>query len=166
MVELRKYDLEYARDFAKFRTNPNIYINGFDNTPNPFTVENAIDLFKENINKKLSDRFLIFYEGEFCGDIGIWLKDDVYRHNAEIGFWIAEPYWNKGIATKSIELMTAYAFKNFELKKIIACVIEYNKPSMMTLKKCGYELEVVLKCEVFKNGTFYNQHRFAKFNAG
>ncbi|MDC1162590.1 GNAT family protein [Tenacibaculum sp.] len=165
MVELRKYDLKYVKYYAEFRTNPKIYINGFDSTPNPFTIENALLFFNENINKKKQDRFLIFYKGEFCGDIGIYLKDDVYKHNAEIGFWIAEPYWNKGIATKAIELMTDYAFKNFNLKKIIACVFEFNKSSMKTLTKCGYELEAVLKNENFKNGAFYNQHRFSKFKS-
>ena len=163
MVELKQYDLKFAEAYSKLRTNPNIYINGLDITPNPLTVDDAIALFTKSMEKRPAERLLIFYNNEFCGDISISVMGDICRFNAELGYWIAEPFWNKGIATVAIELMTKYVFDNFNIQKIVACVYEFNKASMRALEKNGYILEALLKKEIFKNGAFYDDYRWIKF---
>ena len=127
MTELRKYQLEYAEEFARLRNNPNISANGFDRTPNPYTLDDALELFKRNIDKNPAERFLIFSNGELCGEIGIWPKDDIHRLNVEIGYFIGEPFWGRGIATEAIALMTGYVFENFNVIRIFEGFFEKNK---------------------------------------
>ncbi|WP_417236945.1 GNAT family N-acetyltransferase [Bizionia paragorgiae] len=163
MVELRNYHLEYIPDFVKYRNNPKIYKQGFDKTPDPYTYEHAKELFIIQIEKKIKERFLIFSEDEFCGEIGIWLKDDVNRCNAEIGYFIAEPFWGKGIATQAIALMTEYAFNAFDLVRIVASVFEYNIGSMRALEKNDFILECVQKKGVVKNNKLLDNYIWVKF---
>lgn len=166
MIELRKYQIEYVEEFAKYRNNPNISQNGFDRTPNPYTVKDASELFEKHIGKLPAERFLIFEEDQLCGEIGIWLSEDIYRLNAELGYFIAEPFWGKGIATEAISLMTEYAFTNFNIIRIVAGVFEHNKASMKALEKNGYILESIHKKAVIKNDTILDDYIWVKLKDG
>ena len=166
MIELRNYKIEYAEEFANHRNNPNISINGFDRTPNPYTVAHATELFNQHIGKLPAERFLIFYDNQLCGEIGIWLNEDIYRLNAELGYFIAEPFWGKGIATEAIRMITEYTFANFNIIRIVAGVFEYNKASMRALEKNGYVLESIKKNGVIKNDKIVDDYIWVKFKEG
>ncbi|MEO6167985.1 MAG: GNAT family protein, partial [Chitinophagales bacterium] len=94
------------------------------------------------------------------GDIGLVLKNDVYRLNAEIGYWLAEPHWNKGIATAALKETVDYAFKIFAVNTIYACVFEQNKVSMKVLLKSGFQLESIQKNWVIKNSIVMDEYVF------
>jgi RimJ/RimL family protein N-acetyltransferase len=166
MVELRKYDLEYAAEFARHRNNPKISNNGFDRTPMPYTTKDAIELFIQQMGKEKPERFLIFWNDQLCGEIGIWLKEDIFRLNADIGYFVAEPFWGKGIATKAIKLMTAYTFENFDVIRIVAGVFAHNIASMKALEKNGYVLECIQKKGVIKNEKIIDDYIWVKFKDG
>ncbi|MGB5228245.1 MAG: GNAT family protein, partial [Eudoraea sp.] len=86
------------------------------------------------------------------------------RKSAEIGYWIGEPYWGKGIATKAIKLITKYGFEDLKLVRIYAGVFEFNMVSMKVLENNGYKKEGVFKKAVFKNSNFFDEHRYFKLN--
>mgnify|MGYP000621718060 CR=1 FL=1 len=150
-MEFRNYDINFAKDFAKIKNTPEILDNGYDKTPNPFTGGDALELFRSEIDKKIAERFLIFWNGELAGEIGINLKEDVFRLNAEIGYFISKRFWGNGIATKAVKKMTEYAFDSFDIVRIVAGVFDFNKASMKVLEKNGYYLESVRKNAVIKN---------------
>jgi RimJ/RimL family protein N-acetyltransferase len=166
MVELRKYQVEYVEEFAKYRNNPNISKNGFDRTPNPYTINDATELFNKQIDKIPAERFLIFWDNQLCGEIGIWLNEDIFRVNADLGYFIAEPFWGKGIVTEAIRLMTEYTFNSFSVIRIVAGVFEHNKASMRALEKNGYILESIHKKAVIKNGQIIDDYIWVKFKNG
>lgn len=147
-VELGLYNLEHVTQFVEIRNNQKIFENGFDSAPNPYTENYTIDLFQKQMQKKPAERFLIFCNKRLCGEIGIWPKDDVYRLNVEIGYFVAEPFWGRGIATEAIRLMADYTFKTFEVLRIVAGVFEHNKASMKALEKNGFVLESIQKSAV------------------
>lgn len=161
-MELHEYKLEYAEDFATIRNNPNVLDNGYDKSPNPFTKQDAIDFINIELARKKPERFLIFYNNELAGEIGISIKDDVFRLNAEIGYFIAEPFWGKGLATEAIKRMTEYAFATFDVVRIVAGVFEFNKASMKALEKNGYYLESIRKKAVIKNGKIIDDYIWVK----
>src|SRR5882724_12784550 len=144
-MEFRKDSLEYAADFAVMRNNWVVLDNGYDSTPNPFTVEDAVAFIKKQINKQPAERFLIFHDNQLAGEIGITIKEDVFRLNAEIGYFIAQAFWGNGLATEAIKKMTDYVFTKFNSIRIIAGVFEFNKASMRALEKNGYYLESIRK---------------------
>ncbi len=161
-MEFREYNLNYADAFAVMRNNPNVLDNGYDKTPNPFTKNDAIDFINIQLSKKPFERFLIFYDNELAGEIGITIQEDVHRLCAEIGYFIAEPFWGKGLATKAIKQMTEYTFATFDVIRIVAGVFDFNKGSMKALEKSGYYLESVRKKSVIKKGQIIDDYIWVK----
>lgn len=106
--------------------------------------------------------FAIEYDKQFCGMAGLVAQQDVYKKTAEIGYWIGEPYWSKGIATIAVKLLTAYAFDELNFIRIHTGVFEYNIGSMKVLTKNGYEKDGIFRKSIFKDGKIYDEHRFSK----
>jgi [ribosomal protein S5]-alanine N-acetyltransferase len=90
------------------------------------------------------------------------LKDDVYRESIEIGYFIGEPFWGKGIATKAVGKMLGHIEKNFAVSRIYAEVFEHNKASMNVLRKNGFYLEGIRKKAVIKDGVVMDDYVWAK----
>ena len=144
-MEFVPHTIDFAEAFAKIKNTPEILDNGYDKTPNPYTKKDAIDFIKLQVDKNPKERFLIYWNNEVAGEIGITVKEDVFRLNAEIGYFISKPYWGKGLATKAVEKMTEYTFANFDVIRIVAGVFDFNKSSMKVLEKNGFYLESVRK---------------------
>jgi ribosomal-protein-alanine N-acetyltransferase len=164
-MEFRLYNIDYAETFAHIRNNPNILNNGYDKTPNPFTKQDAIDFINIQLRKKPPQRFLIFHNNELAGEIGITIQDDVHRLCAEIGYFIAEPFWGKGLATEAIRKMTEYTFATFDIVRIIAGVFDFNKASMKALQRNGYHLESIRKKSVIKNRLIIDDYIWVKLKS-
>ncbi|VAW17344.1 hypothetical protein MNBD_BACTEROID03-2832 [hydrothermal vent metagenome] len=94
---------------------PEILDNGYDKTPNPYTEKDAIEFINKEARKKPEERFLIYWNNEFAGEIGITIKKDVFRLNAEIGYFISKKFWGKGLATQAVKKMTGICHSKPEL---------------------------------------------------
>lgn len=161
-VNLRRLTLSDAPEIARLINNRKIWDNLRDFIPNPYGVQDGeffVNLTqKENPPQTFG---IVVDETHLCGVIGLVIQQDVHRFSAEIGYWIGEEYWGKGIGTKAIHLMVDYGFNELSLNRIFSGVFEYNQPSMRILEKCGFVKEGILKKAVFKNGNFYDEHRYA-----
>jgi len=71
------------------------------------------------------------------GGIGLHLQNDIQCKNAEPGYWLAEPYWGKGIITKAVTQMVDYGFKTWEVSRIFARPFGTNIASQRVLEKPG-----------------------------
>lgn len=162
MMEFKPHTIEFAKEFAKLKNVPEILNNGYDKTPNPYTEKDAIEFIEQQIGKDPQEHFLIYWNNEVAGEIGITLKDDVFRLNAEIGYFITKPFWGKGLATKAVKKMTEYTFANFDVIRIVAGVFDFNKSSMKVLEKNDYYLESVRKNAVIKNGKIIDDYIWVK----
>lgn len=162
MMELRPHSIEFATAFAKMKNVPEILDNGYDKTPNPYTEKDAIEFINKEIGKKPAERFLIYWNDEVAGEIGITLKDDVFRLNAEIGYFISKKFWRKGLATQAVKKITAYTFNHFDVVRIVAGVFDFNISSMKVLEKNGYYLESIRKNAVLKNGKIIDDYIWVK----
>lgn len=162
MIEFRPYSIELAKVFSEIKNIPEVLDKGYDKTPNPFTENDAIEFIKPELEKKPAQRFLIYYNNEIAGEIGINLKEDVFRLNAEIGYFISKNFWGKGLATQAVKKMTEYAFAHFDIVRLVAGVFDFNKSSMKVLEKNGYYLESVRKNAVIKNGQIIDDYIWVK----
>lgn len=150
-VILREWKRSDAEALAKIANNKKIWDNVRDRLPHPYTLKDAhewLDLVKA---QKVNTTFCIEADGKLAGSIGIVLRDDVYRKTAEIGYFVGEEYWGKGIATEAIRQMMDYVKKEFDVVRVFAEVFEYNKASMKVLEKNGFYLECIRKKAVIKN---------------
>lgn len=152
-------DLEKLTEYAN---NRKVSINLRDGFPYPYSIEDA-KRFKAMIDGQNSIYlFAIEFNGEYAGNISLSVGADVYRKCAEIGYFIGEPLWNKGITSKAVNQMTDWGFRNLDIVKIYAGVFEFNKASQRVLEKCGYYKEAVLKKNICKENTMYDEIRYAK----
>lgn len=144
--------------------NKNVADGLRDYFPHPYDRNDAREYIEMISNLELLSNFAIVVDDEFAGMIGFVPQTDVYRYTGELGYWIGEDYWGKGIVTKSLIMLINYAFDDLNYKKLIACVFGYNSGSMRVLEKAGFEREGVIKDQVFKHGKFYDEVRFGLIN--
>jgi [ribosomal protein S5]-alanine N-acetyltransferase len=162
MVTLRPLQQSDRNQLAILANNWNIWKNVRDQMPFPYTEDNA-DFFINHIaNNNENQIRAIFYDSSFCGMIGLHRQKDIYRLSAELGYWIGEPFWGRGIATEATLQMTTFGFKHLHLNRIYAGVFSHNIASMRVLEKCGFEREGIFKNAVIKNNVILDEHRFAK----
>ena len=164
IIKIRPLNLSDKSELANLANNKKIWDNLRDYIPYPYNENDANNFIKLTEQESPKQNFGIEYNGKLCGVIGLIVQKDVYRKSAEIGYWIGEPYWGKGIATKAVELITDYGFNTLDLKRIYTGVFEYNIASMKVLEKNGFEKEGILKKAVLKNEIFFDEHRYYKLN--
>ncbi|MFZ4058254.1 MAG: GNAT family N-acetyltransferase [Ferruginibacter sp.] len=142
--------------------NINIWNNLRNYFPSPYTEEDAQRWLDKIVGAEPVINFAIDVDGEAVGGIGIILNSDVYVMSAEIGYWIGEAWWGKGIATEAIRQMVEYTFYYFDIVRLYAEVFDHNKPSMRVLEKNGFYLEGVRRKAVLKNGVLMDDYIWVK----
>ena len=156
-VALGQWTIEMVDILVKFANNKKIADNLTDAFPHPYTHDDGLAF----INKITTDDpqlvFAILVDGQPVGSIGILPKSDVHRKNAEIGYWLAEPYWGKGIMTSAIRLITEYGKATFDINRIYAVPFSTNKSSQRVLEKAGFKLEARLESALYKNGVYLDE---------
>lgn len=141
--------------------NTNITQYMTDKFPHPYTEESGKAFIEYAKTTNSSTIFAIDIEGKFCGAIGIHLQQDVHQKNAELGFWIAEPFWGKGIATNVLKQTIEIAFANPNIHRLFARVFSPNIGSKKIVEKAGFTLEGVLKESIYKNNQFLDEYIYA-----
>jgi len=147
---------------AELADNEKISVNLRDAFPNPYTLADAEEFINSCIGQKPVQVFAIEYNGQYVGNIGLHKQSDVYSKSAELGYFIGEPYWNKGITTRAVNLICEYGFRELDIIRIFSGIFEYNPASQRVLEKCGFEKEAVCKSAVCKKGKIYNEIRYAR----
>lgn len=160
---LRKWKLSDAQSIAQIANNKKIADNLRNLFPYPYTIEDAKGYIDICLNTDESKNlfYAIDVEGKAVGSIGVFVKDDVYCKSAEIGYWLGEDYWGKGIMSEAIRRSCEEAFKIFDIVRIFAEPYAYNIGSRKALEKAGFKLEGVLEKSVYKNGTFFDSCVYA-----
>ncbi|NVO04328.1 MAG: GNAT family N-acetyltransferase [Bacteroidetes bacterium] len=155
-----------SKSLAKHGNNPKININLRDGFPYPYKIEDAIEFIENAKKNKNAWIFAIVINKEAVGAIGVFRKDNVYRFSAEIGYWLSEEFWGKGITTKAVKIISDYFLKETDIVRLFASVFEINPPSMRILEKAGFINEGIIKKSVFKNGVLLNEHVYSKLKEG
>ncbi len=135
------------------------YMN--DSFPHPYNEANGKAFIEFANNDNPIHIFAIDLDGKAIGGIGIHPKYDVEQKNAELGYWLAEPYWGKGIITKAIKEMVVFGFKTYDINRIFARPFGTNIGSQKVLEKAGFILEARFEKTFFKNGLFEDELIYA-----
>ena len=150
-VFLRPWKAEDAAALATICNSKQIWMNVRDRFPHPYTVKDAIEWISFTLSQKPLQNFAVMYKGEVAGSIGITPKDDIYRKTIEIGYFIGDAFWGRGIATEAVAHLLNYISREFDVIRIFAEVFENNKASMRVLEKNGFRLESIRQKAVIKN---------------
>ena len=153
------------KSLAENINNKKIYRNTLA-IPYPYTLKDA----KEQINKNLKEakkknqkkiNFVIDINDEAAGSVGF---SKIEGHRAEIGYWLAEKYWGKGIMTEAVKLTTKFGFEKLKLRRISAYVFPFNRASRRVLEKAGFKFERILHKQFKKDNKFLDGYLFVKEN--
>jgi [ribosomal protein S5]-alanine N-acetyltransferase len=162
ICKVRPWQWKDKESLVYYADNKNIWINLRDRFPSPYSETDADSWLKLVVDKKPVTEFAIEVDDKAVGGIGFVPNDDVHRLQAEIGYWLGEEYWGRGIATASIKAVSEYAFAEFKLIRLYASVFEWNIASSRVLEKAGYNFEGRLKKSIIKDGKIIDQLVYAK----
>ncbi len=154
-----------AKSLVKHADNPRIAAKMRDAFPSPYKMADA-EQFISMATGSTPHLFLaIEFGGEAVGGIGIHLQDDVRHRSAEIGYWLSESLWGKGIITDAVRSLVPIAFKRYDLIRLEAGIFSNNPASMRVLEKCGFFYEAVCKDAITKNGILLDEVVYVFFSS-
>jgi RimJ/RimL family protein N-acetyltransferase len=163
-VTLRAWRPSDAPSLAKHANNRNVASQLRDRFPYPYTLADARQFIQSVAGARPTLLFAMVVDGEAVGGIGFFPGADVERFSAEIGYWLAEPYWGRGITVEAIRLMSAYAFSTCNMLRLFALPFADNTRSTRVLEKAGYAREALLRSSSVKYGEIRDQALYALIN--
>jgi RimJ/RimL family protein N-acetyltransferase len=159
-IKLRPWSAGDETSLIRYAGNHRIAVNMRDRFPYPYTETDARNWISIATQGTPLSHFAIEYEGEAIGGIGFVPGEDVFSRTAELGYWIGQPFWGKGIATEAIGVIAPYAFQSYSLTRLFAGVFSYNPASGRVLEKAGFTLESVQRKAVFKEHQVLDLHMY------
>jgi [ribosomal protein S5]-alanine N-acetyltransferase len=158
---VRSWKTSDVESVARYADNRKIWINLRDAFPHPYTKRDGRGFVRAALRRTPETFFAIAVGDEAIGGIGFVLHPDVERVSAEIGYWLGEPFWGRGIATDALTAVTAYAIDTHKLTRIYAVPFAWNAASCRVLEKAGYALEARLRNSAIKDGKLTDQMQYA-----
>lgn len=161
---IRKWNLEDAKALSEALSNPKIQDNLRDGLPYPYTERDGQEFIKAMLaaDENETFSFAIVYDQKVIGSIGVFRQSNIHRRTAELGYYIAEEYWGKGIMTDAVKQACDYVFLNSDMIRIYAEPFAYNIASCRVLEKAGFHYEGTLHCNAVKNGKVIDMKMYAK----
>jgi RimJ/RimL family protein N-acetyltransferase len=158
---IRSFTAADADAIAKYADNRRISINLRDRFPCPYTRADAEAFLAAAWAQQPESDFAIASRREVIGGIGFHRQADVYRLSAEIGYWLGEPFWGRGIATQAVRTLAEWVFATTPVVRIYAHVFDWNPGSARVLEKAGFTLEGRMRRSVIKDGKIIDQLTYA-----
>jgi ribosomal-protein-alanine N-acetyltransferase len=160
-IKLRPWTISDLESLVKYANNWNVAKNLTDKFPHPYTERNGRKFIEFATKDNPIHIFAIDIEGQAIGGIGIHPQDDIYRKNAELGYWLAEPFWGQGIISNAIIQIINFGFSTYDIDRIFARPFGTNIASQKVLKKNNFFLEGLFEKVLFKNGEYLDEFVYA-----
>jgi ribosomal-protein-alanine N-acetyltransferase len=164
LCTVRHWRMVDAEALVRHANNINVARQLRDRFPYPYSRAHAHAFLKSATDASEPSNLAIEVDGEAVGAIGYVAGTDVERFSAEIGYWLGEPYWGRGIATQALVLLTAHVFSRLNLLRLFAVPFVDNAGSTRVLEKAGYTREAILRSSSVKDGQPRDQALYAKIN--
>jgi RimJ/RimL family protein N-acetyltransferase len=158
---VRSWEMSDVDTVPTYANNRKIWLNLRDAFPHPYTRQSARDWIRGVKQRTPETSFAIAVDGEAVGGIGFVMHNDVERVSAEIGYWLGEPFWGRGITSAALRAVTTYAMETHGLTRIFAVPFAWNAASCRVLEKSGYVLEGRLRKSAIKDGKLTDQLQYA-----
>ena len=154
ICSIRKWELSDAKDLSIALSNKKIQDNLRDGLPYPYTEEDGMAFISAMLSEDENDTFAfaITVDGKVIGSIGVFRQGNIHQQTAELGYYIAEEYWGKGIMTEAVKQICEYVFSKSDIIRIYAEPFAYNAASCRVLEKAGFQYEGTLRNNAVKNG--------------
>ncbi len=158
---LRPWNTSDLKSLVAHANNPAIAKFMTDAFPHPYTEAHGKAFIEMACRDTPIHIFAIDVDGEAVGGIGVHPQHDIMRRNAELGYWLGEAYWGRGIVTAAIHEMVEFAFRTYDINRVYARPFGTNTASQRVLEKTGFTLEARFEKTVFKNGEYLDELVYA-----
>lgn len=154
ICKIRKWKLSDAADLARAISNKKIQDNLRDGLPYPYTEQDGMCYISAMLsaNENETFAFAITVDDKVVGSIGVFRQENIHRQTAELGYYVAEEYWGKGIMTEAVKQICEHVFATSDIIRIYAEPFAYNDASCRVLEKAGFQYEGTLRSNAVKNG--------------
>jgi RimJ/RimL family protein N-acetyltransferase len=159
--QIRSWNLKDLNSLVEHANNRKIWLNLRDGFPHPYKKSDGREFLHRMRTTRPETTFAIAVDGQAAGGIGFMLREDVERVSAEVGYWLGEKYWGRGIATEGLRAITDYAITTHGLTRVFAVPFAWNAASCRVLEKAGYVLEARLRRSCIKDGQITDQMQYA-----
>lgn len=159
-VLLRDLTTDDQKSLAQIANNRKIWLNLRDRFPHPYSEGDAEWYINYALTTEKELIKAITVDDNLCGVIGAISQDDVYSHVGEVGYWLGEPYWSKGIGTRALQLFIDLCRSDYGYQRLEAGVFSNNLGSIKLLRKCGFIKEGVRQSRIIKDGVTMDEHVF------
>ncbi len=158
---VRSYRPEDAATSARYGNNRKIWLNLRDRFPHPFAEKNGAEYIAHVLAQPTQTSFAIDVDGEAVGGISLHAGTDIERISAELGYWLGEQFWGRGIITAAIILVTRHAFAELGFTRIFAVPFIRNTASWRALERAGYQRDGIMRQSAIKDGVIEDQYLYA-----
>jgi ribosomal-protein-alanine N-acetyltransferase len=163
---IRHWRLDDAAALSRHANSRKIWAALRDRFPHPYTPDDADAWVRHCVRAMPVTDFAIEVEGEASGGIGVVLRSDVERIDAELGYWLGESCWGRGLMTRALQAFVPWALERFDLARLHAHVFDFNEASARVLEKAGFSLEGRLRSAALKDGRVIDQLLYARIREG
>ena len=163
VCKIRKWKLSDAADLALALSNKKVQDNLRDGIPYPYTEQDGEEYIRSMLSADESEifAFAVTTNDKAIGSVTVFRQANIHRRTAELGYYIAESYWGRGIMTEAIKQICEYVFKNSDIIRIYAEPFAYNTASCRVLEKAGFQFEGILRSNAVKNGKITDMKMYA-----
>jgi [ribosomal protein S5]-alanine N-acetyltransferase len=161
---VRRWRMSDAEALVRHANNIRVAQHLRDRFPHPYTRRHAIDFLRFSTSPADPSNLALEVDGEAVGAVGYVGGTDVERYSAEIGYWLGEAYWGRGIVTEALMLVTDYVFEHQNMLRLFALPFADNAASIRVLEKAGYVREAILRASSVKAGVPRDQALYARIN--
>ena len=161
-LKVRSWRKDDLQALLRHANNAKIAANLRDQFPHPYTRRDGIDFLDFARSQEPECAFASEHGDEAVGGVGFLVGRDIARMSAEMGYWLTEDLWGRGIATRAVTAMSEWGFDNYKLTRVFAMAFAHNAGSIRVLEKSGFVREGVMRRSAIKNGVILDQILFAK----
>jgi RimJ/RimL family protein N-acetyltransferase len=162
---LRAWRAADAGSLARYANNERVWRNMSEAFPHPYTLALAQHWVGRGHIEFGGDNWAIAWQDEAVGGCGLHQGDGGDRCNVEIGYWLGEPFWGRGVVTQVVRVLTEQAFARPEIRRVFAPVHAGNAGSMRVLEKNGFFREAELRQSAIKAGRVIDRVQWARLRA-
>ena len=166
-VFIRPWKTEDAPDLVRAINNPKGLANLRDGIPYPYTLADA-EAFIQGMRAAEPDTvyaWAIDADGRPAGSIAVFRNKNIHRRTAEMGYYVGEDHWGRGVATRAVRAACDWVFEHTDILRIYAEPFARNGASCRVLEKAGFLFEGVLRQNAVKDGEVLDMRLYARVKA-
>ena len=159
---VRPWRREDRASLLRHADNPNVARYLSLRFPNPYTPADADAWFAFLESQEDPEGWAIEVDGAAVGGIGLRRGAAEFAHSAELGYWLGEAYWRRGIVTAAVRVVVPFVMERWDLVRLTAYASARNVGSVRVLEEAGFVREGLVRARAFRDGHAYDHVMFGR----